>query len=105
MWGSLLAGDEYDIPFDTTGLDLDIVDLCGQLSQHPLMKATPPQQDQSVMGAPDDTGNPATASQGDGSLTPSASPKDTPDKQQGEQKRIQELKTLINHWLKNERKK
>mgnify|MGYP003134830196 CR=1 FL=1 len=91
MWGSLLAGDEYDIPFDTTGLDLDIVDLCGQLSQHPLMKATPPQQDQSVMGAPDDTGNPATASQGDGSLTPSATPKDTPDKQQGEQKRIQEL--------------
>jgi len=91
MWGSLLAGDEYDIPFDTTGMDLDIIELCGQLSQHPLMKAAPPQQGQSIMGPPDDTDNPATTSQGEGGLSPSASPKDTPDKQQDEQKRIQEL--------------
>jgi len=90
MWGSLLIGDEYDIPFDTTGMDINILDICGQLSQHPLLKAAPAQQGQSV-GPPTDTGNPAMGNEGAGELSPNPTPKDTPDKQADEQKRIQDL--------------
>ena len=90
MWGSILVGDDYDVPFDMTGLDLDVMEICGQLSQHPLLKSPPPQQGQSIMGAPQNE-NPATPSGGSGQLTPQQTPKDLPGQESDEQKRIKEL--------------
>jgi len=91
MWGSMLVGDDYDLPFDGTGMDIDILDICKQLSQHPLLKSPPPQQGQSIMGAPNASENPATMSQGAGQLTPQQTPKDLPGQESAEQKRIKEL--------------
>ncbi len=91
MWGSILVGDDYDVPFDVTGLDIDIMEICGQLAQHPLLKSPPPQQGQSIMGAPNASENPATMSQGAGELTPQQTPKDLPGQESNEQKRIKEL--------------
>tara|TARA_R110000787_G_scaffold233576_4_gene340498 strand:+ start:93 stop:1610 length:1518 start_codon:yes stop_codon:yes gene_type:complete len=91
MWGSLLLGDEYDIPFDTTGLDLNVLSICNQLSQHPMMKSTPAQQGQSIMGAPETSENTDTGSEGDGSLTPSPPQLDTPDNQQTDDKKVKDM--------------
>lgn len=94
MWGSILVGDDYDLPFDATGMDIDIMGICGQLAQHPLLKAPPPQQGQSIMGAPNNQ-NPATPSTGSGQLTPQQTPKDLPGQESSEQKRIKELAQQI----------
>jgi hypothetical protein len=61
-----------------------------------MLKSPPPQQGQSIMGAPDASENSATSSEGDGSLTASEAPKDTPDDQQSQQKKLQQMAEGIN---------
>ena len=95
MWGSMLIGDDYDLPFEVNGSD-DIVAICKHLTQHPMFKSAPPQQGQSIMGAPDASQNSPTSSEGGGSLTPSESPKDTPDDQQSQQKKVQQMAEGLN---------
>ena len=87
MWGSLFVGESFDTPFDMTGMDLDVAEICIQLSQHPMLKS----QGQSIMGPPTTNPNPATPSEGSGPLTPTEPPKDLPDTQEKEKERIQTL--------------
>ena len=87
MWGSLFVGESFDTPFDMTGMDLDVAEICIQLSQHPMLKS----QGQSIMGPPTTNPNPATPSEGSGMLTPTEPPKDLPDTQEKEKERIQTL--------------
>ena len=90
MWGSMLIGDSYDSPFEIDAHP-EVVEICKHLMQHPIFKSAPPQQGQSIMGAPSTNENAPTSSEGDGSLTPSEAPKDTPDDQQSQQKKLQDM--------------
>lgn len=90
MWGSLIVDDVFDIPFSVNG-DETIVKMCSHLYQHPLLKGAPPQQGQEIMGAPPTNPNEQTTDQSTGTLNPSEPKKDTPDGQQSEQKRIQDM--------------
>lgn len=91
----MLVGDNYDLPFEINGSP-EIIAICKHLIQHPMLKSAPPQQGQSIMGAPDASENASTSSEGDGSLTPSEAPKDTPDDQQAQQKKLQQMAEGIN---------
>ena len=87
----MLIGDSYDLPFEIDNAHPDVIAICKHLTQHPMLKTVPPQQGQSIMGAPNANENPETTSEGAGSLTPSEAPKDTPDDQQAQQKKVQDM--------------
>jgi hypothetical protein len=90
MWGSLLVSDVFDIPFEVESHE-SVIKMCSHLYQHPLLKGAPPQQGQSIMGAPEANENPDTTSESGGQLTPSEGKKDLPDGQMQQQQQIQSM--------------